>query len=124
MVWFSSRLSSYKTIKSFRKEIIFGGQIFIGRILNGIFNSIDKFFLAKFINTNSLAQFRNSQYYAVMVDTHIRMPIGSVVYSYLERFSKSEQKTTFFQFSIVTFLITFMGNGLLFLNSDLYSKFS
>ena len=112
------RFSSYKTIKSFRKEIIFGGQIFIGRILNGIFNSIDKFFLAKFINTNSLAQFRNSQYYAVMVDTHIRMPIGSVVYSYLERFSKSEQKTTFFQFSIVTFLITFMGNGLLFLKGE------
>ena len=43
-----------------------------------------------------------------MVDTHIRMPIGSVVYSYLERFSKSERKILF-SFFYCYFLDNFYG---------------
>jgi teichuronic acid exporter len=112
------RLSNYSTIKLFRKEIIFGGKIFIGRILNGIFSSIDKFLLAKSVGTDSLAQYKNSQQYAVMVDTHLRMPIGGVIYSYIERYSKVDQRITFFQFSIVTIVVTLMANGLLFLKGD------
>ena len=102
-------------IKIYSKEIKFGAQVFFGRILNGIFNSMDKLILGNNINSNSLGQYRTSQQYARMVDTHLRMPIGSVIYSYIERYSDKDKKSTYFKFGIITLIITMMVNGLLFL---------
>lgn len=111
-------LKNYQVIKKYSAEIKIGGQIFIGRILNGVINSIDKFLLASHINSNSLAQYRNSQSHALMVDTHIRMPIGSVVFAYVERYSKTKQENSFFPFVILTTAVTFMANGLLIIKGE------
>jgi O-antigen/teichoic acid export membrane protein len=105
-------------IKVYYKEIKFGAQVFFGRILNGIFYSMDKLLLGNGINANSLGQYKNSQQHARMVDSHLRMPIGSVIYSYIERYSDKDKKSTYFKFGIITLIITMMANGLLFLKGE------
>ena len=110
--------AKFSLIKVYSKEIKFGGQVFFGRILNGIFNSMDKLLLGNSINANSLGQYKNSQQHARMVDSHLRMPIGSVIYSYVERYSDKDKKSTYFKFGIITLIITMMANGLLFLKGE------
>ena len=110
--------AKFSLIKVYSKEIKFGAQVFFGRILNGIFNSMDKLLLGNSINANSLGQYKNSQQHARMVDSHLRMPIGSVIYSYVERYSDKDKKSTYFKFGIITLIITMMANGLLFLKGE------
>ena len=111
-------LASYSLIKEYSKEIKFGLQVFFGRILNGLFYSMDKLILGNSINSNSLGQFRISQQHARMVDTHLRVPIASVIYSYIERYSDQDKKSTYFKFGVITLLVTMMANGLLFLKGE------
>ena len=118
------KIAKYNTIKMFTAELKFGLGVFIGRILNGFFNSMDKLILGSIISPESLGQYTNPQKYARMTDTFIRMPIGSVIYSYLERYSESTKKKSYQKYAIVLMLLTTMINGLLFLKGDILYLFA
>ena len=122
-IWFFSLFAhsivNLKTIKIFKTEIIFGLKVFVGRLLNGIFNSIDKFVLGSMVSPEILGNYRSAQNYSRMTHTHLRMPIGSVIYTYIERYSAQNKKNIYNKFAIICMIITLMINGLLLLEGDL-----
>jgi O-antigen/teichoic acid export membrane protein len=109
---------SYGEIKLFRKELKYSFEIMIGRVLNGILNSIDKFILGRIIGIDSLGQYRKSQELSRMTDTQVRMPLGEVVYSYLERSTAQNKKVLYNKYSIVMVLIALMVNGGLYIAGE------
>ena len=86
------RIASFKMIISFFEELKFVSLLLYGRVLNGIFSSFDKLFLGFFIGVDDLGHFKRSQQISLMTDHQIRMPLGEVVFSYLERSRVSEKK--------------------------------
>ncbi len=115
----SYKITSWKTIKKFTSELKFGFEIFINRILNGVFNASDKFIFGKFFSIELLGHYSNSQQIARMADTHLRMPITGAIYSYLERYSSKDKKTFYDAFANIVFLITSTFSGLLLLEGDI-----
>ena len=112
-------LRSWNKIKQFTIELKFGLQIFINRVLNGIFNASDKFIFGKLFGIELLGHYSNAQQIARMADTHIRMPITSAIYSYLERYSDSDKKNFYDKFASIVFLITSFFSTILILEGDI-----
>lgn len=112
------KVASWNTIKQFTVELKFGFEIFINRVLNGVFNASDKFIFGKLFGTELLGHYSNSQQIARMADTHIRMPITSAIYSHLERYGDGDKKDFYDKFASIVFLVTSLFTGLLILEGD------
>ena len=110
--------SNFGLIKKYSENINFGKQVFYGRMLSGVFNSIDKLFLGITVNSNSLGQYRTPQQHSRMIDTYLRVPFGEVVYSYVERFKNESKESTYYKFGISIMILTMMIYGLLFLEGE------
>jgi O-antigen/teichoic acid export membrane protein len=114
---------SWRVIRKFTKELKFGVEIFINRLLTGFFNASDKLIFGKFFGVDLLGQYSNAQQVSRMGDVYIRTPITNVVYSYAERHSKSNKHNFYDDFSSFIFLITSIFSGLLIINGGEFIGF-
>lgn len=121
MVFFAKTCYSFVSvniIKKYTSQLKFGLEIFINRVLNGIYNSSDKFIFGKLFGLEYLGHYSNAQNIARMSDTHIRMPLHAAMYSYVERYTKLEKRYFYDKFLSIIVLITSMFSGALILEGD------
>ena len=116
---FHHNIVNLNTIKVYIDELRFGYEIFKNRMLNGLFNSSDKFFIGVFSTVGDLGQYTNAQNITRMIDTNIRMSIGTVVYSYIERYSNTSRRNFYDKYAVVVFIATILFNGIIILEGDL-----
>jgi O-antigen/teichoic acid export membrane protein len=112
-------LVMFSTIKRFTKELKFGLEVFLNRLLNGIFNAGDKFIFSTLYGVELLGHYSSSQQLARMADTHIRMPISAAVYSHLERLENDNKRKLYDDFASVIFLLASLFVGTLILEGEL-----
>jgi len=98
---FDYRFVGLNAIAAQRVHVGFGLKVFVGRLINGMNNSLDKLFLGKLISPYNLGQYRMPQQHLRLIDSNLRMPLTSVIYSYLERFDGERRTDSYFHLGVL-----------------------
>ena len=76
---------SLRNISDYRTKLVFGGWVLSNRIVSGLFNSLERFFILLLFPISSAGQLSTGIQLYRMVDIYFRMPLSSVYYSFISR---------------------------------------
>lgn len=109
-------LVKLKIIKRYMNEIRFGFEIFINRVMNGLFNSLDRLIIAKFYSISILGNYNNAKNLVSISDLVIRTSLSSVIFSHLEK--NPEKKQNYIKYYFIILVISSIFPLILFLWGD------
>jgi len=99
------RVAGLSEIRQFRREIRFAASIVVGRLMGGVYQSMDKLFFGAIFGNMQLGLYSKASQLDAMPDNTIRAALSTPAYSHIVRHGDEERLARYLPLSNILFLV-------------------